>query len=138
LIKIEGFGTKNAIRLQDFGRQFSVYWPNNCKNLAFEHIFLLQILLVVCNNGPLLMCRSQGFGARQLECNFLIWRIRTMAKKRDSLIVASKVKAYIKSKKMMTSSEALGAISDRVYCMLDAAITRTKANRRSTVKAQDL
>jgi hypothetical protein len=61
-----------------------------------------------------------------------------MAKKRDSLIVASKVKAYIKSKKMMTSSDALEAISDRVYSMLDAAISRTQANRRSTVKPQDL
>ena len=61
-----------------------------------------------------------------------------MAKKKESLIVASKVKAYIKSKKMMTSSEALGAISDAVYCILDDAIVRTKANRRSTVKAQDL
>ncbi|MBA7665325.1 hypothetical protein ES703_73395 [subsurface metagenome] len=61
-----------------------------------------------------------------------------MAKKKESLIVASKVKAYIKSKKMMTSSDALGAISDRVYCMLDKAIERTKANRRSTIKPQDL
>jgi hypothetical protein len=61
-----------------------------------------------------------------------------MTKKRESLIVASKVKAYIKSKKMMTSGEALGAISDKVYAMLDAAAVRTKANRRSTVKAQDL
>jgi len=61
-----------------------------------------------------------------------------MAKKKESLIVASKVRAYIKSKKMMTSSDALGAISDRVYCMLDKAIERTKANRRSTIKPQDL
>ncbi len=61
-----------------------------------------------------------------------------MAKKRDSLVVASKIKAYIKSKKMMTSSDALEAISDKVYCILDAAIVRTQANRRSTVKAQDL
>jgi hypothetical protein len=60
-----------------------------------------------------------------------------MAKK-ESLIVASKVKTYIKSKKMMTSSDALGAISDKVYGMIDDAIARTKANRRSTVKAQDL
>ena len=57
---------------------------------------------------------------------------------KESLIVASKVKAYIKSKKMMTSSDALGEISDKVYCMLDDAIARTKANRRSTVKVQDL
>lgn len=56
----------------------------------------------------------------------------------ESLVVASKVKAYIKSKGMMTSSDAIKAISDKVYCMLDAAIARTQANRRSTVKAQDL
>jgi len=57
---------------------------------------------------------------------------------KESLIVASKVKAYIKSKKMMTSSDALGAISDKVYSMLDSAIARTQANRRTTVKAHDL
>jgi hypothetical protein len=61
-----------------------------------------------------------------------------MAKQKESLVVASKVKAYVKGKKMKTSSEALGAASDAVYCALDAAITRAKANRRSTVKAQDL
>jgi len=60
------------------------------------------------------------------------------AKKRDSLVVASKVKAYIKGKKMMTSSDAVEAISDAVYCLLDKAAVRTKANRRSTVKPQDL
>jgi hypothetical protein len=57
---------------------------------------------------------------------------------KDSLIVASKVKAYIKSKGMMTSSDAIEAISDKVYSMLDDAMARTKANRRTTVKAQDL
>ncbi len=67
----------------------------------------------------------------------LTWRIFRMAKK-ESLVVASKIKAYIKSKKMMTSSDALGAISDKVYCILDNAIARTKANRRSTVKPHDL
>jgi hypothetical protein len=64
--------------------------------------------------------------------------VQRMAKKKESLIVSSKVKAYIKSKNMMTSSDALEAVSDNVYNMLDAAIARTKANRRSTVKAQDL
>jgi hypothetical protein len=58
--------------------------------------------------------------------------------KRESLIVASKVKAYIKSKSMMTSSDSLERLSDHVYAMLVDAIARTKANRRSTVKAQDL
>ena len=57
---------------------------------------------------------------------------------KESLVVASKVKAYIKSKKMMTSSDALGALNCQVYDLLDAAIARTKANKRSTVKPQDL
>jgi hypothetical protein len=61
-----------------------------------------------------------------------------MAKKKESLIVASKVKAYVKSKKMMSSSDALGAVNDALYSLLDAAIARTKANRRTTIKAQDL
>jgi hypothetical protein len=61
-----------------------------------------------------------------------------MAKQKEVLIVASKVRAYVKSKKMMTASESIGAISDRVYCMLDKAAERARGNRRSTIKAQDL
>jgi len=59
-------------------------------------------------------------------------------KKKEPLVVASKVRAYIKSKKMLTSSEAVGAISDAVYELIDKAVARAKANRRSTIKAQDL
>lgn len=61
-----------------------------------------------------------------------------MAKKKESLIVASKVKAYIKSKKMLTSSELLAALNETVYCALDCAVTRAKANKRRTVKAADV
>ncbi len=61
-----------------------------------------------------------------------------MAKEKESLVVASKIRAYVKSKKMMTSSDAIGAINDKVYCILDCATERTKANRRSTLKPQDL
>ncbi len=56
----------------------------------------------------------------------------------EPLVVASKVKAYVKSKGMMSSSEMIGALSCKDYCMLDAAIERTQANRRSTVKPQDI
>jgi len=63
---------------------------------------------------------------------------KTAKKGKEVLVVASKVKAYVKSKKMMTSSDAIAALSDQVYAMLDDAIARTKANRRSTVKPQDL
>ena len=58
--------------------------------------------------------------------------------KREALVVASKVKAYIKSKGMMTGSDALEALNDRLYCVLDCAMGRTKGNKRSTVKAQDV
>ena len=59
-------------------------------------------------------------------------------KTKEVLVVASKVKAYVKSKGMMTSSDAIGALNEVVYAALDSAITRTEANRRSTVKPQDL
>ncbi len=60
------------------------------------------------------------------------------AASREVLVVASKVKAYIKSKGMMCSSDAVQALSEKIYCILDCACTRTEANRRSTVKPQDL
>ena len=60
------------------------------------------------------------------------------ATKKEILVVASKVKAYVKSKKMMTSADTVVALSDKVYALLDDAIARTKANRRSTVKPQDI
>lgn len=60
------------------------------------------------------------------------------ARPKDPLLVTSKVKAYIKSKGMMTSSESLGALNNAVYAMLDKAIARTEANRRSTVRPQDV
>jgi len=63
---------------------------------------------------------------------------KAATKKMESLIVASKVKAYVRSKKMMTSSDALEAISGKIYCMLDKAMERAQANKRSTIKPQDL
>ena len=39
---------------------------------------------------------------------------------------------------MMSSSDAVTALNDVVYAALDAAIERTQANKRSTVKPQDL
>ncbi|MHC4509156.1 MAG: hypothetical protein ACYTAO_09385 [Planctomycetota bacterium] len=57
---------------------------------------------------------------------------------KEVLVVTSKVKAYNKSKSMMTSSDTVTALSDKVCAILDEATTRAKANRRSTVKPQDL
>jgi len=63
---------------------------------------------------------------------------KSSCKGMEPLVVTSKVKAYIKSKGMMSSSEMISALSCKIYCMLDAAAERTKANKRSTVKPQDL
>jgi len=61
-----------------------------------------------------------------------------MAKTAEMMVVASKVKAYIKGKGCMTSSDALAALNEKLAGLLDAAVERTKGNKRSTVKAQDL
>ncbi|NLE30497.1 MAG: hypothetical protein GX629_12605 [Phycisphaerae bacterium] len=66
-----------------------------------------------------------------------------MAKKKapvvkEALVVASKVKNYVRSKKMMTSTDAVAALSDKIYELLDVAIERCKANKRSTLKPHDL
>ncbi|MCF7957391.1 MAG: hypothetical protein K9M57_02955 [Phycisphaerae bacterium] len=60
------------------------------------------------------------------------------AVQRDVLVVASKVKAYIKEKGYMCSADAIQTISEEVYSCIDAAVKRTDANRRSTVKPQDI
>ncbi len=57
---------------------------------------------------------------------------------REVLVVASKVKAHVKGKNMNTSADAIAALSDRVYCLVDASIDRAKANHRKTVKPQDV
>jgi len=57
---------------------------------------------------------------------------------KEVMVVASKVKAYIKNKNMMTSSDAITTLSDKVCAILDEAAERAKANKRSTVKPQDL
>ena len=53
-------------------------------------------------------------------------------------MVGGKVKAYVKSQGAMSSGALIGAVSDKVYALLDDAIGRAKANKRSTVKDTDL
>ncbi len=57
---------------------------------------------------------------------------------KESLVIASKVKAYVKEKGCMMSSDALDSISDEIRKMIDRAVTRTKDNKRSTLKPYDL
>ena len=59
-------------------------------------------------------------------------------KSRDTLVVGSKIKAYIKENKFMCSGELIENLSSKVYDILDDAMDRTELNRRSTVRPQDL
>lgn len=66
-----------------------------------------------------------------------------MAKKKsckggEMLLVGTKVRAQIKKKKCMVSAEFLPALSCAVSCMVDKAVDRAKANKRSTLRARDL
>lgn len=64
-----------------------------------------------------------------------------MAKKavvREVLVVASKAKNYIKSKKLHSSADVIDALDAKIRIILDAAMERTKSNKRSTVRAGDL
>lgn len=63
---------------------------------------------------------------------------KPVKKTREVLVVASKVKGYIKTKNMNTSADAIGTLSEQVYDLIDAAAARSKANGRKTVKAQDV
>jgi histone H3/H4 len=56
----------------------------------------------------------------------------------ESLVVASKVKAVIKEKGCQTSSDALDALNKKIHDMLGEAVSRAQANKRSTVKPQDI
>jgi len=56
----------------------------------------------------------------------------------EMLIVGSKVKAYIKEKGCKTAGDTLEALSQLVANCLDKAVERAKANKRATVKPQDL
>lgn len=59
-------------------------------------------------------------------------------KKRDSLVVGSKCKEFVRSKDLMAAGDLIDAISEKVYAMLDAAAARVAANKRSTMRPHDL
>lgn len=60
------------------------------------------------------------------------------AKKREILVVGTKLKEYIKSKKLMSSGDLVEAASNKLYDLLDDAAERCKSNKRSTVRPNDL
>ncbi|EKJ88402.1 MULTISPECIES: hypothetical protein [Leptospira] len=62
---------------------------------------------------------------------------QTETTSKESLIVTSKVKAYIKSKGFMTSGDAIEGINEEIYRLIDKALERTSANKRTTVRSTD-
>ncbi|EMY71029.1 hypothetical protein EHQ96_12850 [Leptospira levettii] len=62
---------------------------------------------------------------------------QTETTSKESLIVTSKVKAYIKSKGFMTSGDAIDGINEEIYRLIDKALERTSANKRTTVRSTD-
>jgi len=57
---------------------------------------------------------------------------------REVLVVASKVKEYIKGSGLQSSGEVIPALSEKIYDLLDEAMERTKSNHRATLRPNDL
>jgi hypothetical protein len=57
---------------------------------------------------------------------------------REILVVTSKVKEYIKSLGLQSSSEVVPALSEKLYSLLEQGAKRTKENKRSTLRPHDL
>lgn len=56
----------------------------------------------------------------------------------DLMVVASKVRAHLKSKNVKMSGDLPDALNKAVMAHLDAAADRAKGNKRATVKPYDL
>jgi hypothetical protein len=56
----------------------------------------------------------------------------------EVLVVASKVRAYLKGRGVKMSGELIGAMNVEVKRVLDGAAARAQANKRATVKPQDV
>ena len=65
-------------------------------------------------------------------------KAKKKAANREVLVVASKVKDYIKANGLQSSSEVIPALSEKIYDMLDSAAARTQNNNRATVRPHDL
>lgn len=63
-----------------------------------------------------------------------------MAKKKEKeiLVVASKIREYVKNNGGNTSGEFIGELSNTVYCLIDRALSRAQGNSRKTVQAKDV
>jgi len=65
-------------------------------------------------------------------------RRRPAKKVAANVVVGSKVKEAIKSSGIRCSGDLVDALNDHVHGVLKAAVGRAKANKRGTVRPQDL
>jgi hypothetical protein len=56
----------------------------------------------------------------------------------EILVVASKVRGYLKTKNVKMSGELIGELNSKVKAMLNDAARRAQGNKRATVKPQDV
>lgn len=56
----------------------------------------------------------------------------------ETLIVRSKVREYVKKKKMSLGSDAIDELSKEITRVIDRAATRAADNRRNTIKGRDI
>ena len=63
---------------------------------------------------------------------------RPAKKAAANVVVGSKVKEAIKANNIRCSGDLVDALNDHVHGVLKAAVGRAKANKRGTVRPQDL
>lgn len=86
---------------------------------------------------------GQFFGKLEFHLLSGIWQEKRiqkgehMSEQKETLIVASKTKAYIKELGCMVSADALDELNKKVYEMIEDAVQRTKENKRSTLRSHD-
>lgn len=56
----------------------------------------------------------------------------------ELLVVASKVRSYLKVKNAKMSGDLPEAINKKIMTLLDDAVGRSRGNKRTTVKPQDV
>jgi len=59
-------------------------------------------------------------------------------KDRYVLVVASKIREYVKSNDCNTSGEFISELSNTVYYLIDKAIDRAQGNNRKTIQTKDI
>lgn len=56
----------------------------------------------------------------------------------ELLVVASKIRTYLKDKNAKMSGDLPEAVNKKVMAILDEAAARSRGNKRTTVKPQDI